>query len=114
MNERRRNKKPTYSEMQAIAISGNSVRTLEEARRMGLGPDECATVKAVVISKSAEAVVVKPLDGKGKVVTFYRNDGVDEMFDELLSRAIGDEIELQRKEFSDDSGVETDRMWHRR
>jgi hypothetical protein len=92
-------KKPTYAEWQAIATSGNSVFSREEARRMGLDPDECATVNAVVISKSAEVVVVKPLDGKGQVVTFCRDDGVDENFDELHSHAIGDEIELRRKVF---------------
>lgn len=89
-------KKPTYDELQAIATSGNSVLSREEARGMGLDLDELAAVKAVVIRKSADAVVVKPLDGKGQVVTFYRDDGVDENFDELHNRALGDEIELRR------------------
>jgi glutathione synthase/RimK-type ligase-like ATP-grasp enzyme len=93
-------KKPTYSELQAIATSGNSVFSREEARRMGLDLDELAAVKAVVIRKSADAVVVKPLDGKGQVVTFYRDHDGDENFYELHSHAIGDEIELRRGHYS--------------
>ena len=93
------NKKPTYHELQAIAISGNSARTFEETRRMGLDLDDAATVKGVVIRKSINAVVVKPLDGKGQVVTFYRDHDGDEHFRELHSHAIGEEIELLRKGF---------------
>lgn len=97
-------KKPTYAELQRIATSGHSVMTREEAQRMGLDLDSYVRVKGVVVSKSPNAVVVRPLDGKGMLLTFHRDrsPGGDSFFDEELhSRAVGDEVELRRKEFPD-------------